>query len=131
MDEDIKGKMVLIVDDELSVREVLSERLEASGFKVITANNGQEGLIAIESDPDLVFLDILMPKMDGLTMLKEVRRHKKYEKIPILLLSNLDDLDTMTRAEAINDNEYLVKTDWKVEEVVEKAKSKIRESMSK
>ena len=130
MDEDIKGKMVLIVDDELSVREVLSERLEASGFKVITANNGQEGLIAIESAPDLVFLDILMPKMDGLTMLKEVRKHRKYKNIPILLLSNLDDLDTMTRAEAINDNEYLVKTDWKVEEVVEKAKSKIRESIS-
>lgn len=127
MEEDIKGKLILVVDDEFSVREFLSERLEAAGFKVITARDGEEGLVAMEKGPSLVFLDILMPKMDGLSMLKEMRKNKKYDKIPVLLLSNLDNPDAKARAEEINNNEYLVKTDWKIEEIVEKAKSKIRE----
>jgi len=79
---------ILVVDDEIQFIEMVQIRLEANGYEVIAANDGLEGLEKAESEhPDLILLDIMMPKMDGYTMLKELRGNEKIKDIPVILCS--------------------------------------------
>ena len=79
---------ILIVDDEATFIKLAQMRLEANGYKVLTANDGEEGLEKAESEnPDLILLDVMMPKMDGHTMLKEVRKNEKIKNMPVILCS--------------------------------------------
>jgi len=101
---------ILIVDDETEFIRVVQVRLEANGYEVITANDGEEGLEKAESEhPDLILLDIVMPKMNGYSMLKEVRKNEKIKDISVILCSgkimiNLDE--DIVKAEA---DAYLAK----------------------
>ena len=117
---------ILIVEDEQSLIRALNEKLEQEGFEVIDALNGEEGLEkALHEHPDLILLDIVMPRMDGITMLKELRKDEWGKNVPVLLLTNLTD--AAKTAEAVENKVvgYLVKTDWKIEDVVDK----IRETL--
>ena len=82
---------ILVVDDETIFIKIAQKSLEASGYEVITANDGLEGLMKAENEhPDLILLDILMPKMDGYNMLKEVRKNEKIKNTPVILCSAND-----------------------------------------
>lgn len=123
-----KKPMILIVEDEVIISKTYAEELRYEGFEVFTAGNGKDGLkIAIEKTPDLILLDILMPVMDGLTMMDKLRKKNAYgKKVPIILLSNLSSneekiLETITNTK--NDpTAYFVKSDWDLDDVVEKIK---------
>ena len=79
---------ILIVDDDNVFIRVAQARLEACGYEIITANDGEEGLEKAEKEkPDLIILDVLMPRMDGNAVLAEVKRNKAIEKIPIIMCS--------------------------------------------
>ena len=79
---------VLVVDDDAEVNTCLSLRLEAAGFEVLSALDGEAGLsAALKYEPDAILLDVQMPKMDGLTLLQELRSNKTTVKIPIVMLS--------------------------------------------
>ena len=124
-------KTILIVEDEPAYQHTLTEKLGHEGFIVLSAKNGEEGLaFALEKHPDLILLDIVMPKIDGLTMMKKLREADEWGKnVPIIILTNLsaDDDKIMT---AITNNEpayYLVKADYTIEGLVEK----IRERLSR
>ena len=83
-------KKILVVEDEAPLREVLRDNLEAEGFSVIEAADGAEGLRqANREKPDLILLDILMPKMDGMTMMEKFRTTKAGKAVPIMLLTNV------------------------------------------
>ena len=86
-----KKQTILIVEDELPLLKVYADRFSDEGFLVLKANNGQEGLdLAIKEKPDLILLDILMPVMDGLTMMQKLRENTTWGKtVPIMLLTNL------------------------------------------
>jgi DNA-binding response OmpR family regulator len=85
---------ILIVDDDPDIREAVSTVLEAHSYQVVTANNGEEGLKKLkEEKPNLMILDLLMPKLDGFGVLKEIQdpRWSKYSKIPILILTSIKE----------------------------------------
>ncbi|MCF8262777.1 MAG: response regulator transcription factor [Melioribacteraceae bacterium] len=78
---------ILLVDDEKDIVEFLSYNLEKEGFKVISAYNGQEALDKLVQNPDLIVLDIMMPKMDGYEVLKKIRNSKEYSHLPVIFLT--------------------------------------------
>lgn len=81
---------ILIVDDDETLCNMYAERLKASQYQVETASNGRKGLeMAKDYLPDLILLDIMMPKMDGYEALKELRKDEKTKKIPVILLTAL------------------------------------------
>ena len=115
---------ILIVEDDAPVRQALADKLTRAGFAVAVAKNGIEGLSAAKKlHPDLILLDILMPKMDGLTMMKKLRATSDWaKKIPIILLTNVgpDEGKIMKKTIADGSAYYLVKTNWSLSAVVEK-----------
>jgi two-component system, OmpR family, alkaline phosphatase synthesis response regulator PhoP len=132
------NKTILVVEDEVSLLNALTEKFENEGFDILQAKDGEEGLeIASEHHPDLILLDIVLPKMDGLKMAEELKKrpkptvkniHGEEEEIglpPILLLTNLDDLETVVKAQGQGLYDYLVKSDWKIEDVVKRVKEKL------
>jgi len=125
MSQDKKTK-ILIVDDETVISKTYADELSDRGFFVFTATNGRDGLeSAIREKPDLILLDILMPIMDGLTMMDKLRKKDLYGKnVPIILLTNLSASEEKIM-QAITKNEpayYLVKSDWDLSQVLEKIK---------
>ena len=118
------NKKILIVEDEKSILSLLQEKFISEGFSVATAQNGKKGLIATEKEkPDLILLDIKMPEMDGITMAKELK--KRNNDTPIIFFTNLEDLKHIGDAVEINESDYLIKSDWKINEVVTKVKNKL------
>ncbi len=119
----MENKKILIIEDDLTLRNVLAEFLEAEGFKVGVASDGEEGLEMIKSfNPDIVLLDIILPKKNGFEVLKEVRNYKEKLTTPFVLLTNLGSLDDIEKALELGATTYLVKGDYQVKEIVEKIK---------
>src|SRR3989338_304546 len=82
------SKKILIVDDEVDLVETLTFRLEAAGYTVVKAYNGQEGLEkAREENPDLILLDVMMPKMDGYTLCRLLKFDVKFRGTPVIMLT--------------------------------------------
>lgn len=122
-------KTILVVEDELDMRQALSEALKYKGFSVIEASNGGEGLEeAISRRPDLIILDILMPKVNGMEMMKKLRGHNDWGKsVPIIILTNLSADERIMKG--ILEDEpayYFVKSDWKIPDVIEKVKELLK-----
>lgn len=120
------NKKILIVEDERPLREVLCDKFEASGFKIFSAKDGKEGLaVALKEHPDTILLDIIMPKMDGMTVLKKLREDKRGKDIPVILLTNLADDQKVAEATEKGVYGYLVKSDWKIADVVKMVEERL------
>ncbi|HEY4515869.1 MAG TPA: response regulator [Candidatus Paceibacterota bacterium] len=127
--QDKKVLVIEEIEDDASLRNVLHDKLNLEGFRVLDAQNGASGLaIALREHPDLILLDIKMPDMDGITMMKKLRETNEWGKnVPIILLTNLSPDDEKIN-QAIADNEpayYLVKADLKIGDLVEKIKDRL------
>lgn len=122
----IKTK-ILIVEDDPALRGILESKFNAAGFDVSTAEDGVEGLSkTLQIQPNLVLLDVLMPVMDGLTMLQKLRQEEAGKNIPVIMLSNLSDVDSMAKALENKAYDYFVKTKWDVDELITKVKDKLK-----
>lgn len=117
-------KKILIAEDEEILLNVLKDRFEGEGWAVATAQDGEEAIGAIKrSLPDLVLLDLLMPKKDGFEVLKEIRSNPEYKNLPVIIvLSNLGSDEDIKKALALGANDYFVKTQHPMSEIVEKVK---------
>lgn len=117
-------KKILIVEDERDMRQALVDELSRNGFETLEAKNGKEGLeSALKNHPDLILLDIVMPEMDGMTMMQKLRENVEGKKIPIILLTNLNATDKIIEGVVRDEpSYYLVKSDWNIEGVVAKVK---------
>jgi DNA-binding response OmpR family regulator len=118
-----KQKIILIVEDEKSLREAMVDILFRKNFLPLGAKNGKEGLeIAFSKHPDLILLDLIMPEMDGMSALKEIREDVWGGKVPVIILTNLSAINGNLAADAIaqRPTHYLVKSDWKLHDIVEK-----------
>lgn len=125
MDSSAKKKL-LIVEDETFLLDVLKEHLSKEGFHVVTARDGEEGLgAALTEKPDLILLDIIMPRMDGMTMLRKLREDAWGKTVPIIFLTNLDATEKIAEGLQSGVFEYLVKSDWKIEDVVRKVNARL------
>lgn len=119
----MENKRVLIIEDDLTLRNVLAEFLESEGFSVGVASDGEEGLALIDSfNPDIVLLDIILPKKNGFEVLKTVRDKEGGLSVPFILLTNLGSLDDIEKALELGATTYLVKGDYQIKEIVEKIK---------
>lgn len=119
-------KIILVVEDEEPMQLVLRDVLKVEGYDVLEAKNGIEGLeLALKEHPDLILLDILMPKMDGLEMLKNLRADEWGRKVPVIVLTNLSDNEDIAKAVEEDVFEYFVKTDIRIDEVIERIREKI------
>ena len=119
-------KTILVVEDEEPMQFVLRDVLKVEGYAVLEAKNGIEGLgLALKERPDLILLDILMPKMDGLEVLKKLREDEWGKKVPVIVLTNLSDNEDILKAMEEDVFEYFVKTDIKINEVIARIREKI------
>ena len=127
--EELSKKKILIVEDEMSQRKALVDKFTREGFEVVSARDGEEGLsVALTEKPDIILLDIVMPKMDGMTMLKKLRHENEWGKsVPVILLTNLsaDDDKIMKGVTEDLPAYYLVKSNWAINDVVEKVKDRL------
>jgi len=116
-----ENKLILLVEDEVSLRQILAEKLTIEKYSVIEASNGKEALeLSLERHPDLILLDIVMPVMDGLSMLQELRKDEWGADVPVILLTNLNDSTKEFESMEMGAFGYLVKADWKIDDVIAK-----------
>lgn len=110
MKGNVPVRKVLIVDDEPDFVTLLAARLEANHYEVVTAQDGKEGLQKIRQErPDVVLLDIMLPKMDGLQVLRAIRRTSK--RLPVFMITAFADPDRFSRAKRLEASGFLVKSE--------------------
>jgi len=115
-------KKILIVEDEATLQKALSDMLIEEDFEVVSAIDGLIGLdLARSVNPDLILLDIILPGMDGFDILRNIKQKDKSE-VPIIILTNLSDLDHIQKALDIGATTYLVKADFHLADVLKKVK---------
>ena len=121
------AKTILIVEDEKTLFEALSVKLEEAGYKIVEAKDGKEGLeIALKIKPDLLLVDILMPIMDGITMINKLKEDEWGKNVPMIILTNFSDEEKMRQAELAGVHDYMVKSDWKLSDLVDKVNEKLK-----
>lgn len=117
---------VLIVEDEADLREAIITALTYEGFTVLAASDGEEGLsIALDKKPGLILLDITMPKMDGLEVLRALRADEWGKEVQVVVMTASDDLGKVAEVVEAGGNEYIVKTDITLAGIVAKVKEKL------
>ena len=119
-------KKILIIEDEEPLINALYDKFTGSGFEVIKAKDGQEGYAsAIKFHPDLILLDIIMPVMDGMSMLEKLRLDPWGKDVKVILLTNLSDPGKIKQSLGKGVRDYLIKSDWKLEDIVKKVREKL------
>ena len=103
-----------------------STKFEIENFQVESAEDGEKGLeLALKSDPDIILLDILMPKMNGFEVLEKLKTNEKTKHVPVILLTNLNQKDEIERGMSLGADDYLIKAHFMPTEVVDKIKKVI------
>jgi two-component system chemotaxis family response regulator WspR len=120
----MNDKKILIVEDDNFVAEVYFAKLKEMGYVALLAQNGKEGLDILQKEKiDLILLDILMPVMGGVEMLEEVRKHENWKNIPVILLTNVGEKDSIQKIRNMGVKDYLIKSHFTPAEVLEKIES--------
>lgn len=118
---------ILIIEDEQTILKAIQIALEEAGFTVQTAIDGENGEESAKSNkPDLIFLDIILPRKNGLDVLRELKADESTRHIPVVLLTNLSDTETVSQGVALGARGYLVKANYSIDEVVAKAKEVLK-----
>lgn len=120
------NKKILVIEDDGSVLSILSSALDKHGFTLLTAKNGEDGLqTALREHPDLILLDIMMPKMDGIALLKKLRQDVWGKDVSVIILSNFNQADKVAAALENEVFDFFVKANTGLDEVVQKVKEKL------
>jgi DNA-binding response OmpR family regulator len=120
---------ILIVEDEAVLSKVLKEKFERSGFEAKVAADGEAAVImAKEFRPEIIVLDLVLPKKNGFTVLKEVKEDADLSPIPVIVVSNLGEDSDIKRALTLGASDYFVKSQHPINEIVEKVKSVLTET---
>ena len=117
---------ILLVEDDPSQREVLTYNLQAEGFKVICADNGEDALLLVEEEePDLILLDWMMPNLSGIEVCRRLRSRLETRSIPIIMLSARSEEMDKVRGLEIGADDYLVKP-YSVVELIARVRAQLR-----
>lgn len=127
MEQVLNSKKVLIVEDDSYLSSLMLGHLKDKGFDVHLAINAEKGLeTAREILPDIILLDIILPKMDGYEFLKTIKAEEKLSSIPIIILSNLGQKDEIDRGFKLGATDFLVKSNFDLDEIAEKVKKVLK-----
>lgn len=119
-------KKVLVVEDEKPLSKAIEKKLSHEDFEVLTAFNGENGLnTALKERPDLILLDVIMPKMDGFEVLEKLREDEWGKDVEVILLTNLGDSSRVKNSDQ-NHIDYLIKSDWKLKDIITKINEKLK-----
>jgi len=123
-------KKILFIEDESALQKTFGDLLAQEGYEMISALDGELGLrLAKEKNPDLILLDLILPKMHGLQVLEELKKEEKTKEIPVIVLTNLEEMENINKAIQAGADTYLVKANYKLEEVLEKIKIALRANL--
>lgn len=116
-------KTILFIEDEPILQKLIGRFLEKEDYQVISALNGEVGLkLTKKMKPDLILLDLILPKKDGFEVLQELKKDEETKEIPVIILTNLEGSDDVEKALSLGATTYLVKANYELEEVVRKIK---------
>lgn len=114
-------KKILFIEDESTLQKTLGTVLTKEGYQVVSALDGEIGFrMAKKEKPDLILLDLILPKMNGFDVLKSIKAEETIKEIPIIVLTNLESMEDIQKALALGAATYLVKANYSLEEVLEK-----------
>jgi len=125
-------KKILFIEDESALQKTFGEILKQEGYEMIPALDGEVGLRLANppaggKKPDLILLDLILPRIHGFEVLKKLKEDKETKEIPIIVLTNLEGISDVNKAIELGATTYLVKTQYSLEEVVEKVKKALGE----
>jgi len=116
---DHSTKKVMIIEDEVALRKALVEEFIDAGYQVVEAGDGLEGFdVALREKPDVILLDQLMPKMNGVAMLRELRNDPWGAKVPVIMATNMSTTDTINEAIDAGANDYFIKSEVSVADIL-------------
>ena len=119
-------KKILIIEDDKSLQNALAEMLTQEKYEIVSALDGEDGLKkAKDEKPDLILLDIILPKKDGYEVLAEIKRGEE-KNIPVLILTNLEEIDNVQKALDLGATTFMVKSDFSLKDVLEKVKENLK-----
>src|SRR4030042_3279600 len=109
-------RKILFIEDESALQRAVSDFLGQEGLKVVSALDGETGLRMAKSEaPDLILLDLILPKLNGFEVLKELSTDEKTKKIPVIVLTNLEGVEDIKKALELGATTYLIKEDYRLE----------------
>lgn len=121
-------KKILFIEDESALQKTFDEILRQEGYEVISALDGETGLREAESEkPDLILLDLILPKINGFDVLKKLKEKEETREIPVIVLTNLEGAGDVQKAVELGAKTYLVKANYSLEEIVKKIKKTLGE----
>jgi len=124
-------KKILFIEDEPTLQKAIGLFLKEDGYEVIQALDGEQGLnLARKEDPDLILLDLIMPKKDGFEVLKELKADETTENIPVIVLTNLEESAEVEKALSLGATTYLVKANYQLEDLSKKIQESLKEDES-
>ncbi len=113
------NRKILIIEDDKFFRDIISKKLQKENFDVITASDGKEAFVYLESSiPNLIILDLILPGLDGYEILSILKKDKKTSDIPVIILSNLGQQEEIDRAKALGVTDFMIKINFTLEEIV-------------
>lgn len=122
----MENKKILIAEDDRVLLNLMRDELTAQGFEVLGASNGEEGLnLALKFHPDLILVDIMMPIMNGMEMTARLREDEWGKTVEIIVLTNLNTENAVAEFLEKGAYDYLVKSDWSIDDVVKRVKEKL------
>ena len=121
-------KKILFIEDESVLQKTVGETLEKEGYEMISALDGEAGLrmanpLEDELKPDLILLDLILPKINGFEVLKKLKENERTKDIPVIILTNLEGMKDIEKTLEAGATTYLVKSNYSLEEVLEKVKN--------
>lgn len=120
------AKTILIVEDEPSMRRALASKLERAGYAVRAAGDGEEAVAALEAErPDLVLLDLIMPKMDGISVLRRMKSDAAMRGVAVIILTNLSSGDKVAEAMQLGTYDFLVKANYSLDDILKKVSARL------
>lgn len=114
---------VLLVEDEAALQHAMGEALRSAGFEVLSATDGEQAmLMGAGEKPDIVLLDLILPKHSGFDVLEALKKNPATEHIPVIVLTNLESAVEIDRAVSLGADSYLVKANYEVKEIIDKVR---------
>lgn len=123
---ELKKPVILVIEDDPILVKMYQEKFTSEGFDVLTATDGESGLdMALKSNIDIILLDVMLPRMSGIDLLKRLREHEKGKNTLVVVLTNLADPDEKRRALNLGVKDYMVKAMQNPGQVVSKVKQRL------